>query len=210
MNRSPDSFTRPNVQEIEALLREHEALIIHFSSFKADENRPDRVFPNDLQNAIAKKDMELSCCVIGSRDDYEKHSFGDIGIILRLKTPNSLVAADPNDCGSLEEEDERGHVRRTVPMNKLRDLSLEQLTETLTKRTDHNEWVVRDYEVLGIFAHPPGRANDRIFRVQDLCEIFPGRPIFSFKDGSIYRCYPGPPTAIGHADIYRPIKSKSE
>ncbi len=168
------------------------------------------MFPNDLKNAIASTDMELSCCIIGPRDDYEKHSYGDIGIVLGLKNKHSLVAADVNDCGSSEETDGEGHIRRTVRKDKLEDLSLEDLEATLTERTSYNEWIVKDYEVLGLFAHPPCIADDKIYNPQLLHELFPSLPLFSFKDGALYRFVPKPPGAIKHSEIYTKGKPDSE
>jgi len=117
-----------------------------------------------------------------------------------------LVAADPHDCGSLEEEIE-GKLVRTVPVQKRKDLSLEDLEATLTQRTSYNEWIVKDYTVLGIFAHPPCIADDvaglpRRITLEELVQHFPGQPIFSFKDGSIYRLRPPPSAPIDPSEIY--------
>jgi len=62
------------------------------------------LFPADLRNVVAGGARGgLSCCVIGARDNFEKHSWGSIGVVLGFKNKDSLVAADPHDCGSIEE-----------------------------------------------------------------------------------------------------------
>jgi hypothetical protein len=193
------SFAKPEVADVYGLLRKYDALIIHFSGFRADEDRPERLFPDGLRNAITSRAMELSCCVIGPRDDFTRHSWGCIGLVLGFQNKYSLVAADPHDCGSLE-ENVAGLIVRKV--QKLKDLTLTDLEATITKRTSHNEWVVKDYVVLGMFAHPPYIAGDRYVKLQDLLNDFPDQPIFSFKDGSIYRCFPEPRGPIGHSEIY--------
>jgi hypothetical protein len=146
----------------------------------------------------------LSCCVMGAHDNFDKHSWGSIGVVLGFKSKESLVAADPHDCGSIEDLID-GKIVRTVQREK--DLSVTDLESTMDKRTEHNEWVVRDYVVLGIFAHPPcivdeATGQSRHIRFQELLDLFSGQPIFSFKDGLIYRLGPNEP--VNHSDIYQP------
>jgi hypothetical protein len=74
-------------------------------------------------------------------------------------------------------------------------------------RASYNEWIVKDYTVLGIFAHPPCIADDvaglpRRITLEELVQHFPGQPIFSFKDGSIYRLRPPPSAPIDPSEIY--------
>jgi hypothetical protein len=56
-------------------------------------------------------------------------------------------------------------------VQKLKDLTLTDLEATMTKGTSHNEWVVKDYMVLGMFAHPPYIAGDRYVKLQDLLNL---------------------------------------
>ena len=67
-----------------------------------------------------------------------------------------MIWADPFDCGSQEETID-GKLVRTVENE--RDLSLYYLEATIKDRTGHNEWVVRCYEVLGLFGHAPWTAD---------------------------------------------------
>src|SRR5665811_892053 len=186
-----DSFTKPDVADVEQLLRQYDALLIHFSGPEGDELRSERQFPNDLLNAIDNPKMELSCCVVRATDHFDTHSWGCIGLVLRLKNDKSLIAADRHDCGSREEKDDKGDIRRMVDPRHLKDLSLGDLEVTITERTGHNEWVVKDYNVLGIFVHPPGTAGDRRYRPSEVRELFPGQRIFGFQKGSIIECNSG-------------------
>jgi hypothetical protein len=146
MGTQPKKFAKPAVTDVYGFLRRRDALIIHFSGPKGSEARPERMFPADLRNVVAGGAMGgLSCCVMGARDNFEKHSWGSIGVVLGFKNKDSLVAANPHDCGSMDDMID-GKIVRTVHREK--DLSVTDLESTMDKRMSHNEWVVRDYVVL--------------------------------------------------------------
>jgi hypothetical protein len=203
MGNPPKKYVKPEVADVYEFLRRYDALIIHFSGPKGDELRAERFFPTDLKNVIAGGALGgVSSCVIGPRDDFDNCSWGSIGVVLGFRNKDSLVAADAHDCGS-REETIGGKIVRTVQREK--DLCVNDLETTITQRTSYNEWVVRCYEVLGIFAHPPCIADvageSRHIHYQELLAWFPKQPILSFKDGLIYRL--GPNRPIAHSEIYR-------
>jgi hypothetical protein len=206
MCAQPKKFAKPAVADVYGFLRGRDALIIHFSGPKGSEARPERLFPADLRNVIAGGAMGgLSCCVMGAGDNFEKHSWGSIGVVLGFKNKDSLVAANPHDCGSMDDMID-GKIVRTVHREK--DLSVPDLESTMDKRISHNEWVVRDYVVLGIFAYPPCLADEvagqtRQIRIRELLELFPEQPIFSFRDRAIHRLWPRPIGLVDHSDIYQ-------
>jgi hypothetical protein len=57
-----------------------------------------------------------------------------------------------------------------------------------------NEWVVRDFDVLGVLAQPP-YSVERIGRYTTLCEVmatFAPMPVFQFQDEALMRLSPFP------------------
>jgi hypothetical protein len=132
------------------------------------------------------------------------------------------VAADPHDCGSVVENG-----IRTVPIEK--DVTVAGLEETLAERPSdsYNEWVIRDYVVLGIFAMPPYRVSSmRVppypegmpewlmdqepvsdftrVNIDQLRAAFPGLRIFGFSNEGILILQEGGFVPIGHQEIYEP------
>jgi hypothetical protein len=140
---------------------------------------------------------------------------------LDLTGEHSLVAADPYDCGSIE--DEQGN--RIV--EKETDISADDLEKTLRERlTDsYNEWVVRDYAVRGIFGIPPFdlsylKVPDYPYEVPDLLRStepildirqssfeevaasFPRQTIYTFREVGIFRHASGEFHRVEQFSIY--------
>jgi hypothetical protein len=199
-------FEKPKIAAVYEVLRKHDSLIVHFSGPKGDEVRKERFFPADLRNVIAGRAAGgVSCSTISSHDNFNEYSWGSIGVVIGFTNQDSLVGADPHDCGSREEIID-GKTIRVVPNE--RDLSVTDLEATITQRKSYNEWVVRDPLVLGVFAHPPLIAWEsadvsRYFTREELTGLFTEHRIFSFKDGLIYRIVPGPIIPIQHTEIYQ-------
>jgi hypothetical protein len=199
-------FQKPEVADVYTLLRKYTALIVHFSGAKGSEVRKERLFPTDLRTVVADGAMGgLSCSTIRPSDDFNKHYWGSIGIVLGLKNRDSLIWAGADDGGSVDETIGE-NVVRTVENEQ--DLSLESLETTITDRTHHNEWVIRCYEVLGVFVHPICTAEEvggepRRIPMEKLLEYFPSLPMFSFRRNEIWRLG-SPSVSIDHSQIYRP------
>lgn len=150
--------SKPKISEVHAFLRKHNGLIVHFSGAPkgaGKERGSAHLFPADLRHVINGCAMGgLSCSVVRPGDifhGFKRNATGCIGVVLDLKADASLVAADPQDCGSSEDE----HGNRRV--DNERDISFEDLERTFRDRLvdGYNEWVVRDYVVRGIFAMKP-------------------------------------------------------
>ncbi len=167
----------------------------------------------------------VSCSIVRPNDifhGFNRNATGCIGVVLDLKTESSLVAADPHDCGSIED----GHCKRVV-LNE-RDISSDDLERTLRDRpTDsYNEWVVRDYAVCGIFAMPPFDVSClkvpdypddmpdylktsqpipdiRQTNFAEIADSFPGQTIYTFQGTRIFRYAPPELLPIEHATIYK-------
>jgi hypothetical protein len=220
---------KPKVEEVYDFLREHNALFVHFSGTPKGagiERGEAHLFPNDLLHVARGGAMGgVSCSVVKPGDvfvGFERNATGSIGVVLGLQTKDSLVAVHPSDCGSIENE--QGY--REVPNEK--DIAIADLDGSLGNRAPgtYNEWVVRNYQVLGIFAVPPSEVS--ILKVPDypeevpedlkdytpspdfrcvtpdeLAETFAGLPIFTFKDTRILQYCAGEGfRAIDHSLIY--------
>jgi len=152
------SWSKPEVAEVYGFLRRHAALIVHFSGTpKGAGSDFEHMYPADLENVIALGALGgVSCSVVRPGDEFagqDANATGCIGVVLGLRDKNSLVAADPHDCGS--------YVENGVRKAPERNLTADDLEVSLTKRPSgsYNEWVMRDYIILGIFAAPPFRVS---------------------------------------------------
>ncbi len=213
------------IAQVYEFLGRHRALLVHFSGTpKGAGSNFEHLYPADLQSVI-KHDAAsgVSCSAVRPGDEFDDfetaNATGCIGVVLGLQNKHSLVGADPHDCGSRME----GGVRKVF---KERDITIDDLEETFTKRPSgsYNEWVIKDYVVLGIFAAPPFRVS--VLKVPDypddvppwlrdstpipgfeqasvaqLIRTFPGLPIFSFRDGKIVSLTEKGP--VKHSDIYK-------
>ncbi|TAH66236.1 MAG: hypothetical protein EWM45_11920 [Rhodopseudomonas palustris] len=191
-------FNKPEIVELYELLSRRDALIIHFSGPKGGEEDSARLFPRDLMNVVSGGAQGgLSCCAISVGDDFDRHAWGTIGVVLGLQTRNSLVVASAHDVGSYEQEI-NGYLVRIFPNEK--DISIADLEATFDERRDHNEWGIRNYSVLGIFAHP---SSHEIYglNLPQIKGIFPDQPLLTCKDGRLYR-FENELIAVDHASIY--------
>ena len=157
-SNSMQNYDRPTLQEINDLLRQHTALIVHFSGTpKGSGSEYDYHYPEDLKRVIAGFGQGgLSCSTVMPNDKFVDlnskiaNSTGCIGVILDLKSRQSLRAVHARDCGSYLQNDVR-----IVP--NLCDLSITDVAKTIEERENdnYNEWVICDYAVIGIFAAYP-------------------------------------------------------
>jgi hypothetical protein len=103
---------------------------------------------------------------------------------------NSIVAVSPFDLGS--REDESGErIVASYP-----NITIQDLEESLDLRNlkNYNEWVVRHYEVIGIFAIEPlnvglpsSIGGFRRACLREVFEAFPRVPIFTFNQSFIVK-----------------------
>lgn len=210
---------RMTYDELMRLLIERRALIVHCSrpGKNGDEQRygersgDDLLFPGDLRNAIdvAGGTGELSCSVI-----WPAHlkTYGAVGIVLRPRSTGSVRSISPIDAGSSWDETTRKRTGSGVPF------SAEAVHETFANATDYNEWVIGDAECIGIFVHPteplevaarvpmtevegfdPSMMTDSgstvgavIIDLGIIESAFPDLPIFTYRDGRLWRWPDGP------------------
>jgi hypothetical protein len=216
---------KPEIADVHAFLRKYKALVVHFSGApKGSGKGRGYFFPSDLRHVIEGNAMGgISCSVVIPGDVFsgpDANATGSIGVVVDLRTPASLVGADASDLGSFE--DENGN--RTILHEA--ELTVADLEDTLTGRGkgEYNEWVVRDFTVLGIFAASPFEVSKQqrityhdetpdYLNRDDLHIIsapidphslettFPGQPIFAFHEGDIVRI-DGHRRKVAHSDIY--------
>ena len=217
---------RPPIVDIYSLLRANNAFIVHFSGFGKGAGNPfPRVYyPADLQNVITGGALGgVSCSVIGSADKIgfqpDANATGCIGVVLGLRTPLSLMNASAGDCGS--------HVNAngTRAANPS-PLSIQDLQATLDNRDpdSYNEWVIGDYEVLGIFFADPAYVAEpqsvpqiagvsshilgttaNGYRLESLADVIANHPnqrIFRFNAGALEEFVAAGWTPAAHSNIY--------
>ncbi len=183
------SFGKLSVGDVYSFLSENTALIVHFSGVPPmsrtwEDPRP---YPEDLQNVIRGGAMGGICCsVVCAGDDFttnNRNACGNVGVIVGLQCKHSLVAVDPTDCGS---SCNKGGFRE---VNRPSDITVPALQKTLTERSGWNEWVVRDYVVLGIFFIEPylvwrdagcGNSAEVASSPEEISSTFPGQRSFTF------------------------------
>jgi hypothetical protein len=151
----PDKM-RPRIAEVHALLQKYNALVVHFSGSPrglGKQRGTTNLYPNDLLHVIAGRAQGgISCSVVWPGDNFhgmDRNATGCVGVIVRFRSPDSLIAAGASDVGSFE--DEFGVRHACSPA----EISADDLYKTLTERTTYNEWVVKDYDIVGVIAVAP-------------------------------------------------------
>ena len=217
---------KPEIPEVHEFLARRNALIVHFSGTPRGggmNHETSHLFPTDLQHVLEQKAMGgLSCSVVRPGDVFAgtcRNATGSIGVVLGLQFKHSLVAVAPDDCGSIV--DACGN--RIVAEEK--NIRRDDLERTLDDRTTYNEWVVRDYKVLGVFAAPPFQVsimkvpefpddtpqelrNDtpvpdfRCVTLDELATQFRDVPIFTFAQSGISRKTTDGLVPAQHSEIY--------
>lgn len=186
----------PSSQEIRALLRKHNALIVHFSGPQGSSNSWDPGFPQNLEKVISGGAMGGVSCSTVSPSDAADAYWGDVGVVLSPSAPASLYAAFHRDCGSYLEDQNGRQVRLAVDgLNP----TIASVEHSIIFKSSHNELILRDYEILGLFVYMPAISMNKF---SELRLIFPDQPIYVFKMSEIYEISSGNPTAALHSEIY--------
>jgi hypothetical protein len=136
------------LDEYRDFLRRHQAVLVHFSGCPKGVGF-DLYYPNDLMRVIANPALDISASIFRPSTDTRYNTFGEIGVILDPRTDQSVVYVCEQDGGS--------HVvgGRRVPRQS--SITTDQCEYSLAERgkpdprVAHNEWVVEDYNVKGIF-----------------------------------------------------------
>ncbi len=165
-------------------LRAKLALIVHFSHHS--NMREGGVFPQDLLDAIANSNVwPLSCCLV-----WPTHTMnlpGSVGVILRPRSIESIVAVSSTDAGSLTWQDNtEGSLGFPLTLDTFNS-SFEVAPD------DYNEWRVRDSEAIGIYFENQPYAKKRRHLVSgglNLDEVISAEPITINEILSTFPDYP--------------------
>jgi hypothetical protein len=212
---------KPPLADIYRALRAYDAVLVHFSTegkgremqkFVGDRQGEERkaaidrniarFYPGDLKYAIANTGQSVCCSTIRPDDLSFRNAMGSIGLMVRLQTPQSLRTVANIDDGYLGDDDDRDM-----------DITFDLCVETINDRPQgHNEWLVKNYEVIGIFGllpmgyYDPHRDNIISREFSQIESDFPEMPVFGFADGKIYRFRgdgSGDGDLVQHTDLYR-------
>ena len=186
---------------IRNFLREREALLVHFSS-------PMRTcrstkFPDDLKTAMRLKKgivcFSLFCVTMSDflqvQGSTEKeNAAGNVGLVVDIKNTGSVIAVDSSDCGSILNSDTS---KRQYLNNKP---TKSTCAASIDERQGYNEWLVQNFDVVGIFVFEPicvwkeiriGNAVDYAevpISLSEVLKAFPDLKIISTCNGS-FRLY---------------------
>jgi hypothetical protein len=160
MNTHDTTETTPLDQtdfSIRSFLRERQAILVHFSTLMS--NHPGLVFPDDLRQAAGLADVPLSFSTIMARDvgPYQRpdmhpadaNAGGSIGIIGDIPSNDSVVTVGANDDGTSFNPSTGEIISGGYAPTP------ESCARSIDERTTSNEWLVRGYRAVGIFAFGP-------------------------------------------------------
>lgn len=200
----PQPTATVTLNEILDSFRVRTALLVHCSREGKGDDPVERVYPDDLRDAIDVLQSgtgELSCSVVWP--DH-LHAYGSVGIVLRPRGPHSIKGIGPGDAGTTyDRQTRRRDAGLTVPLTET------SLARAFDPATSHNEWVVEDADVVGIYlasltnagiavrlGAPGGNGRyETDFLPQSVGSVrryFPDLPVFVIDDRNIV-CIGGTP-----------------
>lgn len=160
MNIKDTTETTPPSQadfSIRSFLQERQALLVHFSTLMS--NHLGLVFPHDLRQAAGLADVPLSFSTIMAgdvgpyqlpeMDPADANAGGSIGIIVDITSNDSVVTVGSNDDGT-SFNPSTGEI-----MSGGYAPTPESCARSIDERRTSNEWLVRGYSTVGIFAFGP-------------------------------------------------------
>lgn len=199
--------------DIRNFLIGREAVLVHFSTVMARD--PSRYFPVDMKNAMSLTGVGLSFSTIQKGDTFDPMDNGKggaegaVGILADIVPTTQVVKVHPSDMGSLV----MGGTASGLGVAP----SPQACADSIDLRQRSNEWLVQDYNVVGIFVLPPllvripvpgtvpviyAEFQTTIDDVVDVC--FPHQRVFSANQGSFIEFDRASRSwvAVGIRDIY--------
>lgn len=194
---------RPSVSEVHEVLRAHGAFLVHFSSYPPMRSLDCEglAYPTDLIAVGNRKCVGGICCsTILPRDNFAGggNASGYIGLLLRPVSDRSIIAASHEDIGSYVVNGVRQYLRPLVPVLR------SDLENSITQRAENawNEWIVDDYEPVGVITVGPGAAYGAGEQTpEQLRETF-GFPVYRFEDGRFFRLHGDRWLEADHGELY--------
>lgn len=188
-----------STKDIHSFLNGVNGLVVHFSGCPKGIGLGKKSLPEDLKDVLSGHVTgQLSCSVVipggfYSVESKKGNATGTIGVILDMDGSN-LFALSHCDAGSYVD----GNNNRK---NEGKDIRIKDLGDSLSNRITYNEWVVKSYDIKGMFIFNPDYIlirkmmsipdfegfveDDSEIGLYDVCNIFPHIEIFAFKEGNI-------------------------
>jgi hypothetical protein len=214
---------KPSLDEVLSFLARHRALIVHCSGTPKGVGPWQTPYPGDLQHVrLGHAQGGISCSVVKPGDrfhGFDRNSTGSVGLVVAPTEPASIVAVAPHDAGSYVENGVRV-VGREVDIGRI---ELEQSLDARGNR--YNEWVMRDFKVVGLFVAEPATIwggvsvpisedrppqlffQDVSISVFEVAEEFKELPIYSLSGREILQWRAREWRPISHSDIYYVVKA---
>lgn len=160
-----DNFTGASSREptgpadfsIRNFLREREAVLVHFSTPQT--SRPELIFPHDLRTAMGLAGEALCFSTVQAGDvgphqradmnPEDANAGGSIGILVDIDGNDCVTAVGPGDGGAYTDPTTGQLVSAGLPPTP------ENCARSIDNRVTANEWSVKNYRVVGIFAFLP-------------------------------------------------------
>jgi len=172
------------IDEVRTVLRQHEALLVHFNTPMSSH---DVGYPQDLRDALANPQWEMCYSTILKTDAGPTHgdpadaaACGSVGIIVDLTPETSIVRVHNCDGGSNGRT--WGPGLGALP-------SVESCKQSIEDRTGgHNEWFLSGGKAMGIFCflHPavfnPGE-GERSYPIEAVAADFATERFFTATGG---------------------------
>ncbi|WP_186148005.1 hypothetical protein [Burkholderia gladioli] len=222
------SPAKPSLDEVRSFLARHQALIIHYPGTQKSVGSGQEAYLEDLKNVWwSHARGGISCSVVKPGDRFRRsgrHDIGGVGLVIGFTGANSLVAVAAHDAGSFVVHGER-LVSEEV------DIGIADLERSLSARGDsHNEWVVRNFKVIGVFVAEPattwrevqmqippglgGMASQFVSQevsisLSQIAADFKGLPIYTFSEGGILQWSGNGWSPVAYFNIYDTIHEEN-
>ncbi len=217
---------KPGTEEIFHFLSRNQALIVHCSGTPKGVGPGTHFYPRDLRNVCeGAAQGGISCSLLQPGDRFHgvgRHSTGTVGLVIVPSSSESIVAVSAHDAGSRVVDGVRVVTHEC-------DIKVDDLEQSLNRRGDrYNEWVVRDFEVVGIFvADPaatwqgvpmqmPGGVSPAIINqevditVSQVAADFDGLPIYTLSVAGVLQWKASQWHPAAHSEIYRSLHVSHE
>lgn len=216
---------KPSLDEVRSFLARHRALVVHCSGTPKGIGPGQEHYPDDLQHVwLGRAQGGISCSVVKPGDRFHgagRSSTGSVGLVVAATNSKSIVAVAPRDAGSWVENGVR-------VVDQEVDIGVTDLEQSFTARSNgYNEWVVRDFKVIGLFVAEPATTwqdvpmlmstdmppqltpQDVSISVSKVAEDFKGLPIYGLSKDEILQWTVSGWCPAAHSDIYRAVHEEN-
>lgn len=217
---------KPSLDEVHSFLARHQALVVHCSGTPKGIGPGQKTYPDDLKHVTCGRAQGgISCSVVKPGDrfhGFDRNATGSVGLVVAPTESKSIVAVAPHDVGSYVENGVRAVAHEG-------DITNADLELTFTARGDrYNEWVVRDFMVIGVFVAEPATTWQEVLMqvpgdiqpqpvgqeedisVHQVAENLKGLPIYSLSVREVLRWTATGWRRVAHSEIYSAYEARSK